>query len=92
MRVAVNLPAWQFGYRERLITIEAVRAEAGIAPRFVEIRLTESLIMKDVDQEPARQKEIETARNFLTSQNTPQLIFSTSPRGERPPKRPKKWR
>lgn len=50
MRAAVNLPAGQFGHRERLISIEAVGAEAGIAPRFVEIQLTESLIMMDVDQ------------------------------------------
>jgi len=50
MRVAVNLSARQFGHSELLASIEAALAEAGIAPRFLEIELTESLIMKDVDQ------------------------------------------
>jgi diguanylate cyclase (GGDEF)-like protein/PAS domain S-box-containing protein len=50
MRVAVNLSARQFGHSELLASIEAALAEAGIAPYFLEIELTESLIMKDVDQ------------------------------------------
>jgi EAL domain-containing protein (putative c-di-GMP-specific phosphodiesterase class I) len=50
MRVAVNLSARQFGHSELLASIETALAEAGIAPRFLEIELTESLIMKDVDQ------------------------------------------
>ena len=50
MRVAVNLSARQFGHSELLASIEAALAGAGIAPRFLEIELTESLIMKDVDQ------------------------------------------
>jgi EAL domain-containing protein (putative c-di-GMP-specific phosphodiesterase class I) len=50
MRVAVNLSARQFGHSELLASIEAALAEAGIAPYFLEIELTESLIMKEVDQ------------------------------------------
>jgi EAL domain-containing protein (putative c-di-GMP-specific phosphodiesterase class I) len=50
MRVAVNLSARQFGHSELVGTIEQALAEAGVAPRFLEIELTESLIMKDVDQ------------------------------------------
>jgi EAL domain-containing protein (putative c-di-GMP-specific phosphodiesterase class I) len=50
MRVAVNLSARQFGHTGELASIEAALAEAGLAPRCLEIELTESLIMKDVDQ------------------------------------------
>ena len=50
MRVAVNLSARQFGHSELVGTIEQALAEAGVAPCFLEIELTESLIMKDVDQ------------------------------------------
>jgi EAL domain-containing protein (putative c-di-GMP-specific phosphodiesterase class I) len=50
MRVAVNLSARQFGRSDLVETIEAALAAAGLAPHFLEIELTESLIMKDVDQ------------------------------------------
>ena len=50
MRVAVNLSARQFGRSDLVETIEAALAAAGVAPHFLEIELTESLIMKDVDQ------------------------------------------
>ena len=50
MRVAVNLSARQFGHSDLVSSIEAALAEAGIAPRFLEIELTESLVMKDVEQ------------------------------------------
>ena len=50
MRVAVNLSARQFGRSDLVDTIEAALASAGVAPHFLEIELTESLIMKDVDQ------------------------------------------
>ncbi|MET0963534.1 MAG: EAL domain-containing protein [Noviherbaspirillum sp.] len=50
MRVAVNLSARQFGRSDLVASIEAALTEAGIAPRFLEIELTESLIMKDVNQ------------------------------------------
>ena len=50
MRVAVNLSARQFGRSDLVDSIAAALAAAGIAARFLEIELTESLIMKDVDQ------------------------------------------
>jgi diguanylate cyclase (GGDEF)-like protein/PAS domain S-box-containing protein len=46
--VAVNLSARQFGAANLIADIRAVLAETGLAPRCLEIELTESLFMSDV--------------------------------------------
>ena len=48
--VAVNVSGRQFQYARRLLgALEAVLSETGLAPRFLEIELTESSAMRDAD-------------------------------------------
>ncbi len=49
LRVAVNLSARQFGESDLLQSITAILAETGLEPRYLEIELTESLVMADVE-------------------------------------------
>lgn len=48
VRVAINLSAMQFRHKNLLETITQALAESGLDPRWLEVELTESLIMKDV--------------------------------------------
>lgn len=48
VRVAVNLSAVQFRHRNLQETITQALSESGLEPRWLEVELTESLIMKDV--------------------------------------------
>ncbi|MFP5505836.1 MAG: putative bifunctional diguanylate cyclase/phosphodiesterase, partial [Gammaproteobacteria bacterium] len=48
VRVANNLSAAQFRHRNLLETITQALAESGLDPHWLEVELTESLIMKDV--------------------------------------------
>jgi len=48
LRVAVNLSARQFGAADLVPNLEAVLADTGLAPRCLEIELTESLFMSDI--------------------------------------------
>jgi diguanylate cyclase (GGDEF)-like protein/PAS domain S-box-containing protein len=49
LRVAVNLSARQFGQKDLVSSIEAILGDSGLAPRCLEIELTESMIMTDVE-------------------------------------------
>lgn len=48
VRVAINLSAVQFRHRNLLDTITAALTESGLEPCWLEVELTESLIMRDV--------------------------------------------
>ncbi|MFP5506346.1 MAG: putative bifunctional diguanylate cyclase/phosphodiesterase, partial [Gammaproteobacteria bacterium] len=48
VRVAINLSAAQFRHRNLLETITQALAASGLDPHWLEVELTESLIMKDV--------------------------------------------
>lgn len=50
LRVAVNISARQFKHADLILTIEKVLHETGLSPRFLEVELTESLAMEDVQQ------------------------------------------
>ncbi|MDB5841733.1 MAG: diguanylate cyclase, partial [Herminiimonas sp.] len=50
LKVAVNLSARQFTQNDLVGMVAAVLSETGLAPHYLEIELTESLVMKDVDQ------------------------------------------
>jgi EAL domain-containing protein (putative c-di-GMP-specific phosphodiesterase class I) len=50
LRVAVNLSARQFGAPKLLAEMRAALTDSGLAPECLEIELTESLFMSDVDQ------------------------------------------
>jgi diguanylate cyclase (GGDEF)-like protein len=50
LKVAVNLSARQFTQNDLVGMVAAVLSETGLAPHCLEIELTESLVMKDVDQ------------------------------------------
>ncbi|HZW11980.1 MAG TPA: EAL domain-containing protein [Noviherbaspirillum sp.] len=49
VRVAVNLSARQFYQQDLVATIESVLEETGIAPHLLELELTESMMMTDVE-------------------------------------------
>ncbi|MFZ6757440.1 EAL domain-containing protein [Undibacterium sp. Ji50W] len=49
-RIAVNLSVRQFGQPDLLTFIADVLAETGLAPEYLEIELTESLVMTDVER------------------------------------------
>ena len=49
VRVAVNLSARQFYQQDLLSTIASVLEETGIAPHLLELELTESMMMNDVE-------------------------------------------
>ncbi|WP_112808409.1 EAL domain-containing protein [Ensifer sp.] len=57
--VSVNVSARQFRERNWATRVEAVLAETGLAPRFLELELTESLIMQDVPGALATMHELE---------------------------------
>ncbi|HEY9199659.1 MAG TPA: EAL domain-containing protein, partial [Gammaproteobacteria bacterium] len=48
LRVAINLSAAQFRHKNLLETITSVLKESDLDPHWLEVELTESLIMKDV--------------------------------------------
>jgi diguanylate cyclase (GGDEF)-like protein/PAS domain S-box-containing protein len=50
LRVAVNLSARQFAQRDLVETIAAVLNATALAPEYLEIELTESLVMADVER------------------------------------------
>ena len=50
LRVAVNLSARQFYQQDLVSTVAAALRDAGLAPRLLEIELTESLVMTDVER------------------------------------------
>lgn len=50
LRMSVNLSARQFAQRDLVQSIAAVLEETGLAPDCLEIELTESLVMADVDR------------------------------------------
>lgn len=50
MRVAVNLSARQFYQQDLVASIRNVLDETGIAPHLLELELTESMMMNDVEQ------------------------------------------
>jgi diguanylate cyclase (GGDEF)-like protein len=49
LRVSVNLSARQFYQRDLLESVGAVLAQSGLDPQYLEIELTESMVMTDVD-------------------------------------------
>lgn len=50
LRMAVNLSARQFAQEDLVESIATSLREAGLAPEYLEIELTESLVMADVDR------------------------------------------
>ncbi len=49
-RVAVNLSAHQLGHRDLQAQIHGILAETGLDPRYLELELTETVLMSDVEQ------------------------------------------
>ncbi len=49
LRVAVNLSARQFGENDLAQSVAAILQETGLEPRYLDIELTESLVMTDVE-------------------------------------------
>ena len=60
LRVAVNLSARQFTQKALAQSIATVLAETGLAPRFLDLELTESMVMGDVDSAIAVLRTLKT--------------------------------
>jgi EAL domain-containing protein (putative c-di-GMP-specific phosphodiesterase class I) len=60
MGVCVNVSARQFKERRLVRIVAAALQESGLAPRYLELELTESLIMQDVGQAVATMSELQT--------------------------------
>jgi len=50
LRVAVNVSGLQFRQTDFVARVGAILAETGLAPQYLELELTESFIMRDVEQ------------------------------------------
>jgi diguanylate cyclase (GGDEF)-like protein/PAS domain S-box-containing protein len=57
--VAVNVSARQFRERSFMSRVRAAIADSGLDPRYLEIELTESLLMQDMDQAVVTMNELE---------------------------------
>jgi EAL domain-containing protein (putative c-di-GMP-specific phosphodiesterase class I)/ActR/RegA family two-component response regulator len=58
LTVAVNLSARQFRLKEITATIGQILRETGLDPRYLELEITESLVMQNVDRVTATLKEL----------------------------------
>ncbi len=59
IRMSVNISARQFRDRQLTPIVARALAESGLEAKFLELELTESLIMQDVDQAVATMEELE---------------------------------
>jgi diguanylate cyclase (GGDEF)-like protein/PAS domain S-box-containing protein len=60
LRVAVNVSARQFRERSLSETVSGILDEAGLHPSLLELEVTESMIMEDVESAIARMRELNT--------------------------------
>jgi EAL domain-containing protein (putative c-di-GMP-specific phosphodiesterase class I) len=60
LRVAVNLSARQFVEEDLVFTVARVIQETGLNPRFLELEITESLLMKDIEAISRTLNELKT--------------------------------
>jgi len=61
VRVAVNLSARQFNYPTLVNTVNTVLAQTGLEPQYLELELTESLLVRNVEATIARLGELKAA-------------------------------
>ena len=59
VRMSVNVSARQFNGRQLTAIVARALSESGLEAKFLELELTESLIMQDVDQAVAAMEELE---------------------------------
>ena len=59
MTVAVNVSARQFRHRDLVVAVQAALDESGLDPQYLELELTESLIMLDIDGALLVMKELQ---------------------------------
>jgi diguanylate cyclase (GGDEF)-like protein len=59
IRISVNVSARQFKERRLAATVAKALRNSGLDPKFLELELTEGLIMQDVEQAVAAMKELE---------------------------------
>lgn len=60
VRISVNVSARQFQEKGLMKTVATALRESGLDPKWLELEITESLIMKDLASSIARMKELET--------------------------------
>ena len=59
MTVSVNVSARQFRERKLIDRVKKALADSGLAPRYLELELTESLVMQDVEAAVAMMKQLQ---------------------------------
>jgi EAL domain-containing protein (putative c-di-GMP-specific phosphodiesterase class I) len=58
VRIAVNVSALQFGQSNFVQTVAEILAETKLGPGYLELELTESLVMRDAEQSVRRMSEL----------------------------------
>ncbi|MEP6535491.1 MAG: EAL domain-containing protein, partial [Bryobacteraceae bacterium] len=58
IRIAVNVSALQFGQANFVATVAVALAATGLDAKYLELELTESLVMRDVEQSARRMSEL----------------------------------
>ena len=58
VQIAVNVSALQFGQANFVATVAAALAATGLDAKYLELELTESLVMRDVEQSSRRMSEL----------------------------------
>ena len=61
LRVAVNLSARQFGKQDLIGLVDSVLGETGLDPHCLELEITESLLMKDIESNSRLLNELKTS-------------------------------
>jgi diguanylate cyclase (GGDEF)-like protein/PAS domain S-box-containing protein len=58
VRISVNVSALQFAQENFVVTVAKILRESGLDPNWLELELTESLVMQDVEQAVSRMAEL----------------------------------
>jgi predicted signal transduction protein with EAL and GGDEF domain len=58
VRISVNVSALQFAQENFVVIVAAILRESGLDPNWLELELTESLVMQDVEQSVSRMAEL----------------------------------
>jgi diguanylate cyclase (GGDEF)-like protein/PAS domain S-box-containing protein len=66
IQVAVNLSAYQFRQKQLVKMIERILRESGLAPRYLELEITESLVMQNLDRVTAILNELQELGTSLS--------------------------
>ena len=75
LRIAVNLSARQFGEPDLAPSIIGILAETGLAAQYLEIELTESMVMKDVERSIGILRQLKAAGRAVVDRRLRHRLF-----------------